>query len=175
MIGGLAKPTGGQIWLEGEELTGRSDSGVTKLRHDKIGFVFQRFNLLPTLSALENVGIALNLSVLPSKNGKNHARPEDLLETVGLGKKMHNRPSEMSIGEQQRVAIARALVRRPTILLADEPTGSLDRKNSDNIMELLKRLHSEHNQTIIMVTHDPATVKDSDRVLNLLDGQLQEG
>ena len=176
MIGGLAKPTDGKIWLEGEELTGRNDSGITKLRHDKIGFVFQRFNLLPTLSALENVGIALNLSVLPGRNGKGKcAKPEELLEIVGLGKKMSNRPHEMSIGEQQRVAIARALVRNPAILLADEPTGSLDRKNSDNIMELLKRLHTEHNQTIIMVTHDPATVKNSDRVLNLLDGQLQEG
>ncbi|MEA2062297.1 MAG: ABC transporter ATP-binding protein [Gemmatimonadota bacterium] len=174
MIGGLAHPTTGRIWLGGSEMTGRNDSGITKLRHDKIGFVFQRFNLLPTLSALDNVSIALRLTLFPNGNGKiGPAHPERLLEMVGLGDKMHHKPKELSIGEQQRVAIARALVRNPEILLADEPTGSLDRDNSDNILEILNRLHREHSQTIVMVTHDPAVSKQGDRVLHLVDGQIE--
>jgi putative ABC transport system ATP-binding protein len=174
LIGGLAKPTTGRIWLGGTEMTNRSDRQVTQLRHDKIGFVFQRFNLLPTLNALENVAVSLRLTLFPNGNGKRRmVQPAELLDMVGLGDKMNHHPNELSIGEQQRVAIARALVRRPSILLADEPTGSLDRDNTNNILEILKRLHREHNQTIIMVTHDPAVAEQGDRILHLVDGQIE--
>ena len=173
LVGGLAGPTSGRIWLEGSELTNRNDSQVTKLRHEKIGFVFQRFNLLSTLSALDNVAIALRLTLFPNGNGKRQMeQTKELLSMVGLGSKMHYHPNEMSIGEQQRVAIARALVRRPSILLADEPTGSLDRDNTVKILEILKRLNREHNQTIILVTHDPMVAEQGDRILQLVDGQI---
>jgi putative ABC transport system ATP-binding protein len=171
LIGGLARPTAGRIWLDGMELTGRNDSGITKLRHDKIGFVFQRFNLLPTLTALDNVGIALKLTLFGNGNGKGELNdPKELLDLVGLGSKINHRPNELSIGEQQRVAIARALVRRPAILLADEPTGSLDRDNTFKILDIFNRLHQDHRQTIIMVTHDPSVARQGDRTLHLVDG-----
>jgi putative ABC transport system ATP-binding protein len=173
LIGGLAPVSGGRIWLDGQELTGRSDSGTTRLRHDKIGFVFQRFNLLPTLTALENVAIPLKLTVFGNGQG-DCSDPRELLSMVGLGGKMHHRPRELSIGEQQRVAIARSLVRRPAILLADEPTGSLDRENARRVLEIFERLHGEHNQTIIMVTHDPIVAKKGDRILHLVDGCISD-
>ena len=173
LLGGLAGPTSGRIWLGGSELTNRSDSQITRLRHDKIGFIFQRFNLLSTLNALDNVAIALRLTLFPNGNGKPQmAQSKKLLDMVGLGNKMHHHPKELSIGEQQRVAIARALVRRPSILLADEPTGSLDRDNTNKILEILKHLHREHSQTIIMVTHDSAVAEQGDRILHLVDGQI---
>jgi len=176
LLGGLAHPTEGRIWLEGSELTNRNDSEVTKLRYDKIGFVFQRFNLLSTLTALENVSIALKLSLFSNGNGKrDFADPKELLDLVGLGSKLRHRPNELSIGEQQRVAIARALVRRPAILLADEPTGSLDRDNTVKVLGILKRLHGEKGQTIIMVTHDPAVAREGDRTLHLVDGVIENG
>jgi putative ABC transport system ATP-binding protein len=175
LLGGLTHPTEGRIWLDGSELTGRSDSQVTRLRYEKIGFVFQRFNLLPTLTALENVSIALKLTLFPNGNGKRDmASPVELLERVGLGEKMDHRPNELSIGEQQRVAIARALVRRPSILLADEPTGSLDRANTEKVLDILCRLNSEQGQTIIMVTHDPEVAQRGDRILHLIDGVIQQ-
>lgn len=173
MIGGLAPPTSGRIWLDGEELTGRGDSGITRLRHDKIGFVFQRFNLLPTLNALDNVAVALKLTLFG--NGRQgFADPAELLEMVGLGAKKNHLPRELSIGEQQRVAIARSLVRRPAILLADEPTGSLDRENTKKVLEIFERLHRENDQTIIMVTHDPVVARRGDRILHLVDGCIGE-
>ena len=175
LLGGLTHPTSGRIWLDGCELTNRIDSEITRLRYEKIGFVFQRFNLLPTLTALENVSIALKLTLFPNGNGKRKlSSPGELLELVGLGTKTNHRPSELSIGEQQRVAIARALVRRPAILLADEPTGSLDRENTLKILDIFTRLHREHNQTIIMVTHDPTVAQQGDRTLNLVDGLIRE-
>lgn len=175
LLGGLTHPTSGRIWLDGCELTNQIDSKITRLRYEKIGFVFQRFNLLPTLTALENVSIALKLTLFSNGNGKRDlASPEKLLRLVGLGAKMDHRPSELSIGEQQRVAIARSLVRRPSILLADEPTGSLDRENTLKILDIFTRLHSERKQTIIMVTHDPTVAQQGDRTLNLIDGLIQE-
>jgi len=175
LLGGLTHPTEGRIWLDGAELTGRSDSEVTRLRYEKIGFVFQRFNLLPTLTALENVSIAMKLTLFPNGNGKREmASPVELLELVGLGEKTDHRPSELSIGEQQRVAIARALVRRPAILLADEPTGSLDRANTEKVLDILCRLHAEQGQTIIMVTHDPEVARRGNRTLHLIDGVIQQ-
>ena len=174
LLGGLTHPTEGRIWLDGLELTGRSDGEITRLRYEKIGFVFQRFNLLPTLTALENVAIALKLTVFPNGNGRREmASPAELLDLVGLSPKRNHRPNEMSIGEQQRVAIARALVRKPSILLADEPTGSLDRANTEKVLELLCRLHAEHRQTIVMVTHDPEVASRGDRILHLNDGVIQ--
>lgn len=174
LLGGLTHPTRGRIWLDGCELTNRTDSEVTRLRYEKIGFVFQRFNLLPTLSALDNVSIALKLSLFSNGNGKKEfAEPRELLELVGLGGKMQYHPNELSIGEQQRVAIARALVRRPSILLADEPTGSLDRDNTIKILDILKRLNGDHGQTIVMVTHDPNVAGEGDRILHLVDGIIE--
>lgn len=175
LLGGLTHPTSGRIWLDGCELTNQIDSKITRLRYEKIGFVFQRFNLLPTLTALENVSIALKLTLFSNGNGKRDlASPEELLRLVGLSAKMKHRPSELSIGEQQRVAIARSLVRRPSILLADEPTGSLDRENTLKILDIFTSLHRERKQTIIMVTHDPTVAQQGDRTLNLIDGLIQE-
>ncbi len=171
LLGGLTHSDSGRIWLDGAELTGRGDAEITRMRYDKIGFVFQRFNLLPTLTSVENVEIATRLTVF--RNGshrKGLPSPTELLELVGLGDKLHRRPAEMSIGEQQRVAIARALVRRPAILLADEPTGSLDRQNTEKVLEILCKLNSEHGQTIIMVTHDPEVAGQGDRTLYMVDG-----
>ncbi|MEA1996620.1 MAG: ATP-binding cassette domain-containing protein, partial [Gemmatimonadota bacterium] len=165
----------GQIWLDGNELTNKADSEVTRLRYQKIGFVFQRFNLLPTLTALDNVSIALKLDLFGNGHGKREfADPGELLDLVGLGGKVEHRPNELSIGEQQRVAIARALVRRPSILLADEPTGSLDRENTMKVLEIFSRLHREHGQTILMVTHDPTVAEMGDRTLYLVDGMLEQ-
>jgi putative ABC transport system ATP-binding protein len=173
LIGGLAPVSEGRIWLDGQELTGRGDSGTTRLRYEKIGFVFQRFNLLPTLTALENVSIALKLTLFGNGQG-DFADPRELLTMVGLGSKTQHHPRELSIGEQQRVAIARALVRRPSILLADEPTGSLDRENTRRVLDIFERLHGERNQTIIMVTHDPLVAKQGDRTLHLEDGCISD-
>ncbi len=173
LLGGLTHSDAGRIWLGGDELTGCGDADITRMRYNKIGFVFQRFNLLPTLTSVENVEIATRLTVF--RNGsqrKGLPSPTELLELVGLGSKLNSRPSEMSIGEQQRVAIARALVRRPEILLADEPTGSLDRRNTDNVMDILCKLNSEHGQTIIMVTHDPEVAARGHRTLYMVDGRI---
>ncbi|MBW7996919.1 MAG: ABC transporter ATP-binding protein [Candidatus Glassbacteria bacterium] len=173
LLGGLTHVSGGRIWLDGTELTGRNDGEITRLRYDKIGFVFQRFNLLPTLSAEANVEIATRLTVWGNGNHRNELPSSaELLDLVGLGAKLNRRPSELSIGEQQRVAIARALVRRPAILLADEPTGSLDRANTEKVLDILCRLNTEHGQSIILVTHDPEVAERGDRTMYLVDGQI---
>lgn len=174
LLGGLTHSSGGRIWLDGEELTGRGDAEITRMRYEKIGFVFQRFNLLPTLTAERNVEIATRLTLFGNGTGRRQLpSAAELLDLVGLGAKLNRRPSELSIGEQQRVAIARALVRRPAILLADEPTGSLDRTNTGKVLEILCKLNSEFEQTIIMVTHDPEVAKRGDRTLYLVDGQIE--
>ncbi len=173
LLGGLTHSDAGRIWLDGDELTGLGDADITRMRYDKIGFVFQRFNLLPTLTSVENVEIANRLTVFRNGSQRNGLpTPAELLELVGLGHKLKSRPAEMSIGEQQRVAIARALVRRPEILLADEPTGSLDRKNTEKVLEILCKLNKEHGQTIVMVTHDPEVAQQGDRTLFMVDGRI---
>ena len=175
IMGTLDHPSSGIVRFGGENLAELGDRDLSRIRNQKIGFVFQRFNLLSTLSALDNVAIALRLTLFPNGNGKPQmAQPKELLDMVGLGDKMHHRPNELSIGEQQRVAIARALVRRPSILLADEPTGSLDRDNTVKILKILKSLHQGHKQTIILVTHDPAVADQGDRILHLVDGRIDQ-
>jgi putative ABC transport system ATP-binding protein len=169
ILAGLDKPTGGTVSIAGEEITTLEDRSLTLLRRRHIGFVFQFFNLLPMLTAEENVVLPLSIS---------GTKPEDrwlaeLLERVGLDKRRSHRPSELSGGEQQRVAIARALVTRPTILFADEPTGNLDSKTGGEILELIRSSVDEYGQTTVMVTHEPRAASIADRVLFLADGLIE--
>jgi putative ABC transport system ATP-binding protein len=167
-MAGLDKPTTGSVEIAGEEITDMDDAKLTQLRRDHVGFVFQFFNLLPMLSAEENV-------VLPLTIAGEHADREwleELLERTGLQRRRAHRPAELSGGEQQRVAVARALVTRPTILFADEPTGNLDSKTSGEILELLRASVRDYGQTIVMVTHDPRGASIADRILFLADGLI---
>jgi putative ABC transport system ATP-binding protein len=168
LIGGLATPTSGKVIVDGQDMAHSHDGGRTRFRQKKIGFVFQRFNLLNFLTAEDNVKLALKIRGERS-NGQ-LAKVQELLKVVGLEEKMKNRPLQMSQGEQQRVAIARALIGDPTILLADEPTGNLDSGNSDRILSLMRRLNEEMNQTILMITHDRHAAKYATRRVRMLDG-----
>jgi putative ABC transport system ATP-binding protein len=168
ILAGLDKPTSGSVSVAGTEITTLADSKLTRLRRAHIGFVFQFFNLLPMLSAEDNV--VLPLSIAGEK--PDAAWLDDLLEQTGLSDRRHHRPSELSGGQQQRVALARALVTRPTILFADEPTGNLDSKTGGEILELLRRSVDAYGQTTVMVTHEPRAAAIADRVLFLADGLI---
>jgi putative ABC transport system ATP-binding protein len=170
ILAGLDKPTAGTVQIAGEEITTMGDSELTKLRRRRIGFVFQFFNLLPMLTAEENV--VLPLSVAGEK--PDPAFLEDLLGRVGLKDRRKHRPSELSGGQQQRVAIARSLVSQPSIIFADEPTGNLDSKTGAEILALLRAATEERGQTTVMVTHDANAATIADRVLFLADGQIVE-
>lgn len=170
ILGALDKPTSGRILVGGTELSGLSDKKLTLLRRQRMGFVFQFFNLIPTLSAEEN--ILLPALIAGEKAGKYTERLDELLDLVGLTGRRSHRPDELSGGEQQRVAIARALVRNPDIVLADEPTGNLDSKTGAGVLELLKESAARYEQTIIMVTHDPLAASNADRVVFLSDGRV---
>jgi putative ABC transport system ATP-binding protein len=170
ILAGLDKPTSGTVQIAGEEITTMGDSELTRLRRRRIGFVFQFFNLLPMLTAEENV--VLPLSVAGEK--PDQAFLEDLLARVGLKDRRKHRPSELSGGQQQRVAIARSLVSQPSIVFADEPTGNLDSKTGAEILELMRRATEEHGQTTVMVTHDAHAATIADRVLFLADGLIVE-
>ena len=171
ILAGLDKPTAGQVAIAGTQITRLGDSDLTKLRREHIGFVFQFFNLLPMLTAEENV--MLPLSIAGEK--PDPAFFETLLHDVGLADRRTHRPSELSGGQQQRVAIARALVSRPTVVFADEPTGNLDSKSSRDVMDLLRRAVDEFGQTIVMVTHDADAAAVADRTIFMIDGRIQEG
>jgi putative ABC transport system ATP-binding protein len=173
LIGGLDRPTEGEIWVDGMELTAQDERGLTAHRRHRVGFVFQSFNLLPRLTALENVTLPLMFSGVPAR--RRMARAQELLEQVGLGDRLTHRPTQLSGGEQQRVAIARALVGEPTLLLADEPTGNLDTATGGEIMALLKALNAENGLTLLVVTHDPEVAGFADRIVRLRDGQVVEG
>ncbi|PWB50721.1 MAG: ABC transporter ATP-binding protein [Candidatus Methanoperedenaceae archaeon] len=170
MIGLLDKPTNGSVFIDGIEVTGATDSDAPRIRREKIGFVFQHFNLIPTLSALENVDLAMRFARVPKTRRKERAI--ELLNKMGLSDRINHKPSELSGGEQQRVAIARAMANKPAIILADEPTGEVDTKTRDMIVELLRGL-SENGQTILIVTHDTAVSSRTKRVIRMLDGMIE--
>ncbi|NJD78643.1 MAG: ABC transporter ATP-binding protein [Candidatus Methanoperedens sp.] len=169
MIGLLDRPTDGSVFINGVEITRAKESEAPRIRREKIGFVFQHFNLLSTLTAMENVDIAMRFTGT-SKNRRKE-RAFELLSMVGLGDRLKHKPSELSGGQQQRIAIARALANEPAIILADEPTGAVDTKTREVIVELLKSL-SKKGQTIIVVTHDMDVARQTDRIISMRDGMI---
>jgi len=171
VIGGLARASRGTVLVDGNDLSAMGDAERTKLRRSKIGFVFQRFNLLPTLTAKGNIAIAQYIH----GDGYDPHRFAVVTKMLGLEGRLHHKPSEMSGGEQQRVAIARAIINEPKILLADEPTGNLDTKNSDIVLEMLRRLNKDLGQTIVMITHNPEATTYFDRVVHMRDGIIVDG
>src|SRR5216110_3380786 len=171
LIGGLDRPTAGEIRIDGENLSELSDDDLTRVRRDKIGFVFQFFNLLPTLNCLENVALPLHLRKWPRK--KIEDRAKELLDLVQLGHRVDHLPDELSGGERQRVAIARALSVYPPILLADEPTGNLDSRSGDEILMLIRDLHQRLGSTVVIVTHDMKVAESCARTIALRDGRVE--
>jgi len=170
LLGGLDRPTSGEVWINGTELGQSNEVTLTRHRREHVGFVFQSFNLLPRLTAQENVALPLMFSGVPEKERLDRAK--SLLERVGLEPRLGHRPNQLSGGEQQRVAIARALVGRPALLLADEPTGNLDTTTGAEIMALLRALNQERGLSLLAVTHDPEVAAFADRVVKLRDGQV---
>ena len=171
VLAGLDRPTAGTVQIDGAEITTLDDAALTRLRRDKLGFIFQFFNLLPVLTAEENIELPLSLA------GRDPDREwlDRLVETVGLTERRDHRPAQLSGGEQQRVAVARALLSRPAVVFADEPTGNLDSKASDGVLELLRRAVDEFGQTVALVTHDEQAASFADRRVLLVDGRLAEG
>ena len=172
LVGGLDRPTSGSVAIDGQPLAGLSDDDLTRVRRDKIGFIFQFFNLLPTLTCLENVGLPLHLRGW--SRSKVQARAAELLQLVRLGHRTDHRPDELSGGERQRVAIARALSIYPPILLADEPTGNLDTRTGEEILALIRDLHTRLGATVVVVTHDMKVAESCSRTIALRDGRVVE-
>ena len=170
ILAGLDRPTEGSVLLDGVDLGDLDDAKLTELRRDKVGFVFQSFNLLPVLDARENILLPLSIA----GRRPDAAWVDKLINTVGLGDRLDHRPSELSGGQQQRVAIARALASQPTVIFADEPTGNLDSKSSTEVLELLRRAVDAYGQTTVMVTHDATAAAIADRILFLADGEIVE-
>jgi putative ABC transport system ATP-binding protein len=169
LLGGLTRADSGSVTIDGVDFAKLSDGERTKLRKSKIGFVFQKFNLLPTLNARANIEIAADIAGL--------SRPEPayfkkITELLGIDRRLDHRPSELSGGEQQRVALARALINRPAIVLADEPTGNLDSKNSEIVLNMLRQSNKELGQTVLMITHNPEAAEYGDRIIHMRDGQI---
>jgi putative ABC transport system ATP-binding protein len=169
-LGGLARADSGSVIIDGVDFTTLSDSARTRMRKSKIGFVFQKFNLLPTLDAHSNIDVAIDIA------GENGARDTEYFDKIvgllGIKQRLRHRPSELSGGEQQRVALARALVNRPAIVLADEPTGNLDTKNSEIVLSMLRHSNQELGQTVLMITHNPAAAEYGDRIIHMRDGEI---
>jgi putative ABC transport system ATP-binding protein len=172
LVGGLDRPTSGQLWIDGVELSASKEKALTEHRRRRVGFVFQSFNLLPRLTAVENV--ALPLMFVGVAQSERLDRAVELLAQVGLSDRLDHRPTQLSGGEQQRVAIARALVNHPAIILADEPTGNIDTATGAEIMALLRRLNREQGVTLLLVTHDPEAASFADRIIQLRDGKITE-
>ena len=168
LLAGLDRPTSGSVVIDGQELGGLDDKGLTQLRRDRLGFVFQAFNLVPVLTAEENITLPLDLA----GRKPDGAWLDQLIDTVALRDRLTHRPSELSGGQQQRVAVARALVHRPAVLFADEPTGNLDSHASEEVLRLLRQAVDEFGQTVIMVTHDPTAAAVADRIVVLSDGKV---
>ena len=172
LLGGLDVPTRGSVTVAGDEVTHMSRGKLTEWRARHVGFIFQMYNLIPVLTAFQNVELPLLLTKLNKAERRKHV--EIALSIVGLGDRLHHYPRQLSGGQEQRVAIARAIVADPTFLLCDEPTGDLDRKSADEVMELIKRLVKEHGKTVLMVTHDPVVAKQAQQTLHLEKGVLVE-
>ncbi len=170
ILGGLTPPTAGKVLLDGRDLAHMSDSERTNLRKTTVGFVFQKYNLLPTLTAADNIAIARDIA---GKSGPDPAFDE-ILKLLGISDRLHHKPRAMSGGEQQRVAIARGLVNHPALLLADEPTGNLDTENSNLVLDILRGLNKRIGQTILMITHNPEAAAFADRVVKMRDGRVVE-
>jgi putative ABC transport system ATP-binding protein len=174
VLGGLDRPTSGEVTLEGKDLNSLSDDQATRLRRDRTGFVFQSFNLIPLLDVVENVALPFTIAGGDPSRGELAERIRDVIELVDLTGKEHHKPDQLSAGEQQRVAVARALVTRPALLFADEPTGNLDYTTGTEILDALWRSCVERGQTIVLVTHDSKAAAYADRVLVVGDGQIRE-
>ena len=174
LLGGLDRPTSGEVVLEGEIVSELSDDRATRLRRDRTGFVFQSFNLIPLLDVTENVGLPFTIAGLDPSRGEPAARVRDVIELVDLTGKEHHKPDQLSAGEQQRVAIARALVTSPALLFADEPTGNLDYTTGTEILDALWRSCQERHQTVVLVTHDSKAAAYADRVLVIGDGRIRD-
>jgi putative ABC transport system ATP-binding protein len=167
MIGGIDRPTKGEVWFEGKDVSKLNDKELTVFRREKVGFVFQFYNLVPTLTAKENVQVSTEIALDPMD-------PADALQKVGLGDRLDHFPAQMSGGQQQRVAIARALAKKPGLMLCDEPTGALDHETSIVVLDLLQRLNRDLGTTIVMITHAPQISKMAHRVLSIRDGRVEE-
>ncbi len=170
ILGGLTRASSGRAMIDGVDFARLSDSERTLMRKTKIGFIFQKFNLMPTLSAMANIEIAYDIS--GAKEPLDRKRLEELSEMLGIGGRLKHRPSELSGGEQQRVAIARALITNPAIILADEPTGNLDTKNSEIVLDMLRHANQQYRQTVLMITHNPDAASIADRILHMRDGEI---
>jgi putative ABC transport system ATP-binding protein len=170
ILGGLTGPTTGRVLIDGVDFSRLSDAERTRLRKRKIGFVFQRFNLLPTLDAQGNIDIAFDIAGVDGH--RDQAYFERITSMLGIAGRLNHRPSELSGGEQQRVALARALINRPAIVLADEPTGNLDSENSDIVLRMLRQSNQELGQTVLMITHNPEAATVGDRIVHMRDGHL---
>jgi putative ABC transport system ATP-binding protein len=171
ITGCLDKPTRGEVFIDGINTSNMSDNELARVRNQKLGFVFQSFNLLAKMTAQENTALPLVYSGVPLR--KRMRRAKELLDQVGLGDRMHHRPNELSGGQQQRVAISRALANDPPVVLADEPTGNLDSKSSEEILNVLKKLHKS-GKTIIVVTHDPDMIHEGNKIVHVLDGKIEK-
>ena len=170
LLGGLTRSDSGHVLIDGADFSQLSDAERTRMRKSKIGFVFQKFNLLPTLNARSNIDIALDIA---GQNGSRDAAHFDkIVALLGLEKRLPHRPSELSGGEQQRVALARALINKPAIVLADEPTGNLDSKNSEIVLNMLRHSNRELGQTVLMITHNPEAAAYGDRIIHMRDGEI---
>ena len=169
LLGGLTRADSGSVTIDGVDFATLSDGERTKLRKSKIGFVFQKFNLLPTLNARANIEIAADIAGLSRPDP---AYFKKITELLGIDRRLDHRPSELSGGEQQRVALARALINRPAIVLADEPTGNLDSKNSEIVLNMLRQSNKELGQTVLMITHNPEAAEYGDRIIHMRDGQI---
>lgn len=173
MLGCLDRPTRGKVIIDGVDVSRLNDDELAKIRREKIGFIFQFFYLIPSLTALKNV--ELPMTFIKSSAKDREKRAKELLKMVGLEDRMYHRPSQLSGGESQRVAIARALANNPQIILADEPTGNLDSKSGKEIMDILVKLNKERGVTLIIVTHDPSIARHAEKVINLKDGKIIKG
>ena len=170
MLGGVDRPTSGKVYIEGKDIYSLNDDQLAIFRRRQVGLIYQFYNLIPVLNVVENITLPCNL------DGKeiNNKRLDDLLHTLGLENRKNNLPNQLSGGQQQRVSIGRALITNPAIILADEPTGNLDSKSSDEIVALLKKSNKEYNQTIIMITHNMEIAKEADRIIKIEDGRIFE-